>query len=181
MANTSQIRGFEPYAMLGSSGSPKVAPITYTATANVEICPGDALALVDGGSATTVGLAKAGDVVGMVGIAANYVSATATDRTVRLYPADPNIIFKVQQAEYTADDQGKCADHVVASGSVGTGPFGTAGAAVSGHYLSGTTAATGGWKILGLAPGSVVGNYAKVLVVYNEGAFYGAADGIADA
>ena len=181
MANTSQIRGFEPYAMLGSSGSPKVSPITYTVKASEVVAPGDVVVLVDGGSAVEAESCTAGVVVGVVGVAANYVSATAPDRTLRVYPADPNIIFKVQQANFAADDIGKCADHVEGTAAVGTGPFGTVGAAVSQAYLSDTTAATGLFKILGLAPGSVAGDDAKVLVVFNEGAFYGAANGSADA
>ena len=181
MANTSQIRGFEPYAMLGSSGSPKVAPVTYTVKANEVVAPGDVVCLVDNGSAVEAESCTAGVVVGVIGVAANYVSATATDRTLRVYPADPNIIFKVQQANHSADDVGKCADHVEGTAVVGTGPFGTTGAAVSQAYLSATVEATGLFRILGLAPGSEVGDYAKVLVVFNEGAFYGAENGIADA
>jgi hypothetical protein len=185
MANTNQVTGFQPYAMLASSGSPKVSPITYQAKAGEVINPGDVLMLVDGGAATEVESCTAATVVGVLGIAANYVAAASTavaDRTALYYPADPNIIYKVQMTDaFTADMVGKCADHVEGSGSVGTGPYGTAGRAVSGAYLSATVAATGLFKILGLAPGSVVGAYAKVLVVFNEGAYYGAANGIADA
>ena len=181
MANTSQIRGFEPYGCLNSTGSPKVAPYTYQVKASEVVAPGDVIVLVDGGSVMEIESCTATVTVGVVGIAANYVSATDTDRNIRFYPADPNFIFKVQHASFAADDVGKNADHVEGSATVGTGPFGTVGAAYSGAYLSDTTAATGLFKILGLAPGSVVGDYAKVLVVFNEGAFYGAANGVADA
>jgi hypothetical protein len=182
MANVSQIRGFEPFATLNSEGSVKVMPRTYTAKAATAIYPGDVVGLVDNGGTSDLQPIAAGTVVGMVGVSADYIAAAATNRACRVYPALSTNIFKAQMtAAYAADMVGKNVDHVQGSGAVGTGPFGTAGAAFSGDYLNNTAAATGGFHIIGLAPGSETGANAKVLVTFNEGAFVGAANGVADA
>jgi len=184
MANVSSIWGFRPVRKLGGGQVDVIGP--YTAKSNTEIRLGDVLMLTDAGSSVVVEPATAGVVVGLVGVAATSVAAAATQRDVLVWPTTPDIVYEVQVGAsggtgLQADDIGKRADHVVAAGSAGNGPWGTTGASISGHYLNDTIGATGGFKILQLKPGDEYGANARAWVVFNEGDLSGIVNGIADA
>ena len=186
MANTSDIKGFLPWRKIGGGQIDPIGP--FAVTASTEINVGDVVMLVDKGAATSIDVATAGTTVGMIGIAAEYAANNATAKSILVWPGMPENVFICQQGAaggtglLDAGGIGKCADHVVAAGSQATGPFGTTGQSKSGHYLSDTVAATGLFHIMGLAPlaDNAYGSNAKVLVTFNEGAWSGAANGVAE-
>jgi len=186
MANVSNINGFLPVMKIGGGVVSTIGP--YKVTDSTEINVGDVVELVDKGTSTSLDVATAGHVVGIIGIAAGYASSAKTDQEIMVWPALADVVYECQQGAsggtglLAAGGIGKCADHVVVAGSQETGPNGTKGASKSGHYLSDTVAATGLFHILQLSPkpNNAYGSNAKVWVTFNEGALVGAANGIAD-
>ena len=192
MANTSYINGFLPVKKIGGGAVETIGP--YPVTTLTEVNVGDVVCLVDKGSTTSLDVGVAAVTVGMVGIAAEYAAVTDSAAEIMIWPGLPDTVFQCQQGAsggtglLAAGGIGKCADHYVVAGSQETGPYETVGASRSGHYLSDTVAATGLFHIMQLAPvpdatgvDNAYGSNAKVWVTFNEGAWAGSANGIADA
>lgn len=164
MANVDNPRGFWPIRQRG--GGNDIPMNEYILTTGATVYKGDVLKAVAGG---TVEAAAANDGIIVVGIAAEYVSDSASAGGIKvLVWDDPNTIFGVQCDSGTAaaaTDVFTMANHVAGSGSTTT--------YLSGHELdSSQLAAQGGnqFKVLGLInrEGNAWGEHAEVEVVFNE-------------
>ena len=191
MANTSYINGFLPVKKTGGGTVEAIGP--YPVTTETEINVGDVVTLVDQGSTTSLDVYTATTTVGNIGIAASYAAATDTAAEIMVWPGMPDVIFQCQQGAsggaglVALGGIGKCADAVVATGIQESGAYGTVGQSRSGHYLNDTVSNDGLFHIVQLAQipdangdDNAYGSNSKVWVTFNEGAWIGTADGIAD-
>ena len=183
MANTAYGKaGLRPFNHLGSSGLFARANTTYLLTAGEDIAPGDPIQLLDAGTSIECSDAAGGQ-EDAIGVADNYVSATATDRRVYWIPFLPGQEWLAQAGAttgITADDLGKSADWVIGTQATKTGLYGTT-EGYSATLLGETWGATGNVTAVRLADGEAFGANAMVVVTPNEVQFYGAGVGIADA
>ena len=139
MANVDQAFGFRVAGHL--IGDARILPQTYTAKTSVEICRGDLLQLEDPGTGPVVDDADTGDDC-LLGIACNYISATATDREVSVIALTPGLIVEAQSSGTISEDEavGKCIDMSTASGTT----YATANGNTDGISLQEFDAATVG-------------------------------------
>jgi hypothetical protein len=185
MANLDSAFGFRPVGHL--QGRPIVtASVNYTAKDNTLIVAGMLLKLTDAGSATVVEPAAASDDGDIVGVAANTVLAAATVRGVIVY-TDPFIIYEIQSDNKStnslalADCVGKTADIANNGSATYTGPYETTIYYATAELDDSDIGTGANLKIVGKSPDSEWGEFAKLWVVINEGAFVTGVAGIAAA
>lgn len=179
MANVSRIAGFEPVNAGAAVGRMNIyAPDGgYQVKASSAIYKGDVVARLDANTGY-VTAAAAGAGKEAIGIAAETVHATDTDRRIHVWD-DPNMLFKVQAATAAVTDIGNFIDHTAGAGATYNTPAGSLPEhgdklGYSGHYLaSGGNNTAAQFRILGLVetPNNAWGAYAKVVVKFHEHAY----------
>lgn len=160
MANADRPFGFEPCGHLGGG---EITSREYVLVTGSTVYKGDPVIVTNAG---LVQVAASTDTTAMLGVAAEYVSdsASAGSKKINIY-VDPDIIYKVQTTDSITTDLSSVhntADMITYAAGYSTGQ--------SKMELDTPGTSSGQFTILGLypEPGNAWGEFSKVMCVINQ-------------